>query len=95
MLDAWHPPSKLVAQEHLLYSSTAKPKAGASCAAPTSNMLGAGAGVAIAAAVLFNVYTVWIIRAMWVRRNEMLIRARSPALAAIECLTCECSTTMP
>jgi hypothetical protein len=55
-------------------------------------MLSAGAGVAIAAAVLFNVYAFWIIRAMWVRRNEMLIRARSPALAVIECLAGEYSS---
>jgi hypothetical protein len=55
-------------------------------------MLSAGAGVAIAAAVLLNVYAFWIIRAMWVRRNEMLIRARSPALAIIECLAGTCST---
>jgi hypothetical protein len=46
--------------------------------------MGAAAACSLAAAVLVNVYCIVAVSAMYMRRNEMLVRARSPHLAVLQ-----------
>jgi hypothetical protein len=46
--------------------------------------MSAAAACATAAAVLVNLYCIIAVSAMYRRRNEMLVRARSPHLAVLQ-----------
>jgi hypothetical protein len=68
-------------REQLFCSATkADPK-------PLCRMLRTESALLVAFLVVHNVYGLWAAQSMWAQRNEMMVRARSPALALLQTLS--------